>query len=152
MNDKSKIVKKTFYSSIKEKILKWADDDFYIPVFVFGTGCTVELISYLSLESSNDDMYIADRDMTSLKPDLLVIAGLINYRALENIKREYNALVGRKYVVVIGDTTQNIHGLNNYNLVDQLENHIPVDLYIHGNPPNREEIIASLNSLKDIRS
>ena len=79
-----------------------------------------------------EDAFLADRDSTSLKPDLLIISGIINYKNLRNIKREYANLVGRKYVVVIGNSDATTRHLNSYNIVNNIQEHIPVDLFIHG--------------------
>lgn len=144
-------VKKSLLSRMRDSIDQWASDDFFVPVFVTGAGSSEEVLSHLSFESSHTDAFLANRDSTSLKPDLLIISGIINYKNLENIKLEYSKLVGRKYVVVIGDSDSRTRHLNTYNIVNNIEDHLPVDLFIHGNPPARQEIIAGLNKLKGIR-
>ncbi len=144
-------IKKSFLTRIRESADQWASDDFFVPVFVTGAGSSEEILSHLSFESSHTDAFLADRDSTSLKPDLLVISGIINYKNLKNIKLEYSRLVGRKYVVVIGNSDSMTRHLNSYNIVNDIQEHIPVDLFIHGNPPSRPEIIAGLNKLKGIR-
>lgn len=142
--------KETFFQKIKRRIDEWASDDFFVPTFVLGTGMNDEVLSHLSLESIHSETFLADRDTTSLKPDLLIIVGFINYKNLKNVLTEYNKLVGRKYVVVIGPNAD-VYQLNSYNLVLNLEDYIPVDLHIAGNPPSRQEIISGLSRLKDIR-
>lgn len=144
-------VKKSFFNKIKDRLDKWASDDYFIPVFVTGTGSSEEMLGHLSFESNENDVFLADRDSTSLKADILIISGIINYKNLKNVKKEYNNLVGRKYVVVMGNALINTKQLSNYNIVENIGDHIPVDLYIHGQPPSRHEIIAALNRLKDIR-
>lgn len=144
-------IQKSLLTRMKESIDQWASDDFFVPVFVTGAGSSEEVLSHLSFESSHTDAFLADRDSTSLKPDLLVISGIINYKNLENIRLEYSKLVGRKYVVVIGNSDPSTKHLNSYNIVNDIQKHIPVDLFIYGNPPSRQEIIAGLNKLKGIR-
>jgi len=142
---------KSFFERMHDNIDQWASDDFFVPTFVVGSGSTEEILSHLSSESDQDDAFLADRDSTSLKPDVLIISGIINYKNLENIKKEYSSLVGRKYVVVIGSNSKNVKQLNTYNIIENVSDYIPVDLYIYGNPPSRQEIIAGLNTLKEIR-
>jgi NADH:ubiquinone oxidoreductase subunit B-like Fe-S oxidoreductase len=139
------------FKKLWDRIEAWANKDFYVPAFFMGTGSVSELVSYLNFESTPQDIFLADRETTSLKPDLLIISGLVNYKSLRNLKATYELLSGKKYVVILGGMTDNCYGLNDYNLVTNLDDHFPVDLVIHGNPPTREEIISGLNSLKDIR-
>lgn len=151
-SDKKEIITdKSFLQKMRVRIDQWASDDFFVPTFVCGAGSSEEILSHLSSESGNEDVFLADRDSTSLKPDLLIISGIINYKNLNNILREYSNLVGRKYVVVIGRYNKNTKQVNQYNIVENVEDYIPVDLFIHGNPPSREEIISGLNQLKEIR-
>lgn len=142
---------KSFVEKIKDKVERWASDDFFVPTFVVGANASEEVLSHLSFESSQSDVFLADRDSTSLKPDLLIISGIINYKNLNNVKNEYKKLVGRKYVVVINHLAPKLKDLNPYNIVLDINEHIPVDLIIHGNPPSREEILAGLNKLKELR-
>lgn len=143
--------KETYFQKVKRVINEWASDDFFVPAFIMGTGCSEEILSHVTVESPQSESFLADRDSISLRPDLLIISGLINFTTLELIKKEYNNLVGRKYVVIVGSHNKNIHQLNSYNIVNNLEDHIPVDLLIPGSSPSRAEIIAGLNQLKDIR-
>ena len=150
MNNK-KIDKYMTTLSWRERIGKWASQDFFVPLFFYGLGCSSELISHLSLEISKEDVYLFDRNATSLSPNLLVISGIINHKQMAKIKTMYNDLTGTKYVVVIGSQTRNPFQLNSYNIVTSIEDYIPVDLYIEGNPPTRQEIRKGLNRLREIR-
>lgn len=143
--------KENYISKIKRVVREWASDDFFVPTFVMNSGCSDQILSHLTVESIASDSFIADRDSTSLKPDLLVISGLVNYKTIELIKAEYQSLVGRKYVVMIGSSKVKMHGLNTYNVVENLEDYIPIDLRIPGVNPSRDEVIKGLNKLKEIR-
>lgn len=145
------VVKNSFFARMRDNIVHWASDNFFVPTFVTGSGTSEEVLSHLFFESSHNDVFLADRDSTSLKPDLLIISGIINHKNLENIKIEFSKLVGRKYVVVIGQSEPDARQLNSYNIIKNIQDHVPVDLFIYGNPPSRHEIISGLNSLKDIR-
>lgn len=144
-------VKENYFAKMKRVISQWASDDFFVPTFVMNSGSSDQILSHLTVESIGSDAFIADRDSTSLKPDLLIISGMVNYKSLELIKAEYNNLVGRKYVVLIGSSKSKMYKLNSYNLVENLEEHIPIDITVPGINPSREEIIKGLNKLKDIR-
>lgn len=151
MEDENLTIKMGVFGRLLQKIDQWASDDFYVPTFICASAAVDEVLSHLSYESKSSDAFLANKNDTSLKSDLLIVSGLINHKNLELIIKAYEQLVGRKYVVVIGGETLNPYGLNTYNIVTNLDEHIPVDLYIPGNPPKLIEIIKGLNKLKEIR-
>jgi NADH:ubiquinone oxidoreductase subunit B-like Fe-S oxidoreductase len=144
--------KKTYsiFEKISKKIENWAATGFHIPTILLSTGASTEIITHISSCADKADVFLSDRDHSSLPPDLLVIAGVINYKSIDRIKQEYQQLVGKKYVVQIGSAPNELL-LNGYNIVSDINNFINVDIVIPGNPPSREDIIRGLNFLKDIR-
>jgi NADH:ubiquinone oxidoreductase subunit B-like Fe-S oxidoreductase len=147
-----KIIKIGAFAKILNKVEKWAESNFFIPTFITGTSTIDELICFLNSDVEGQECLISTKESSNLPPDILFICGSINYKKLEIIKNHYYKLDGKKYVVTIGGMTKNIMEYNPYNSPGKLEDFIPVDLHIYGNPPSKLDILNGLRRLKDLRN
>ncbi len=134
------------------KLENWASSDFFIPTFITGTSCVDELICFLNSDVEGQECIVSTKESSSLAPDILFISGSVNYKKIEIIKEAYSKLSGDKYVVTIGPMAKNIMGFETYNSPGKIEDHIPVDLHIYGNPPSKLDILNGLKKLKDLRN
>jgi NADH:ubiquinone oxidoreductase subunit B-like Fe-S oxidoreductase len=152
-NDKpTKPIKKKMFSTLLDKLEKWSETNFFIPTFITGTSTVNELICFLNSDVAGQECLISSKESSNLRPDILFICGSINYKKLEIIKEHYNNLEGNKFVVTIGGMTKNIMEYNTYNSPGKLNDFIPVDLHIYGNPPSKLDILNGLRRLKDLRN
>lgn len=139
------------FAKIIKKIEKWTETDFFIPTFVTGSSLIDELICFLNSDEHDNECLISNKESSSLKPDIMFITGSVNYKKLEQIKMIYEELSGPKYVVTLGSMAKNLMGYNLYNSPGNIEDFVPVDLHIHGNPPEKQDILKGLNTLKGIK-
>ena len=151
-NTSSNIKKVSTLTNILDKIEKWAVSDFFIPTFVTGTSSVDELICFLNSDVEGQECLISTKESSNLRPDILFICGVINYKKIKMIQEQYEKLDGKKYVVTIGGMTKNIMDYNTYNSPGELDKFIPVDLHIYGNPPSKLDILNGLRRLKDLRN
>jgi NADH:ubiquinone oxidoreductase subunit B-like Fe-S oxidoreductase len=141
----------SFITRLIKRIDTWASSDYFVPCVVSASAGSGEMITHLSRESSTKDVFLADQESTSLRPDLLIINGIINYRNLESVIESYKNLSGNKYVMVIGKDVAKAYQLADYNIVNDISKYVPVDLYVPGLPPSRRDILNALNALKEMR-
>jgi NADH:ubiquinone oxidoreductase subunit B-like Fe-S oxidoreductase len=85
--------------------------------------------------------------------DILLATGPVNKQTKERLKRVFNQMADKKFVVAIGSCA--IAGgpfQNLYNIGKGIDEVIPVDIYVPGCPPRPEAIInALLMALKAIK-
>jgi len=145
-------VQSSLFPRLFNRLKEWASSDFYTQSFSCGTSHINDLMCFIDSVSLKNDCVINNKNNANLSSDLLIISGYINHKKLELIKKEYELLKGKKFVVTIGSEIKNINKMPDYNLVKDLNDFIPVDLHIHGNPPSLRDILNGLNMLKDLRS
>jgi NADH-quinone oxidoreductase subunit B len=84
--------------------------------------------------------------------DLLIISGVISYKAAENLKAIYDAMLPPKYVLSIGSCA-NCGGPFapefSYSVVPGADRLVPVDVYVPGCPPRPEAIMNGLIALQE---
>ncbi|MDD1725208.1 MAG: NADH-quinone oxidoreductase subunit B family protein [Methanospirillum sp.] len=80
--------------------------------------------------------------------DLLAVTGVVTHAMATVLKKTYEATPDPKFVIAIGDDacTGGIY-LGTYAVIGPVEEVIPVDLKILGNPPRPVEILSGILSL-----
>jgi len=86
--------------------------------------------------------------------DVLIVSGPVTLNMVNALKKTYEAIPSPKFVIALGDDACGV-GIfkDSYAVIGSVEEVIPVDIKIPGNPPTPKEIIKSLLGLmKKIRS
>lgn len=115
-------------------------------------GCDIEIVALLT------PRYDVERFGIKLEPsprhaDVLLVTGSVTQPCAERLKRIYDQMPEPKFVVAIGACACS-GGVfrGNYNVLNGVDQVIPVNAYIPGCPPKPEAIIDGvvklLNSLK----
>jgi NADH-quinone oxidoreductase B subunit len=115
-------------------------------------GCDIEVVALLT------PRYDVERFGIKLEPsprhaDVLLVTGSVTQQCAERLKRIYDQMPEPKFVVAIGACAC-AGGVfrGNYNVLNGVDQVIPVNAYIPGCPPKPEAIIDGvvklLNSLK----
>ncbi|HDQ59732.1 MAG TPA: NADH-quinone oxidoreductase subunit B [Candidatus Woesearchaeota archaeon] len=129
---------------MKNKLIKKSP---WVNIFNAGcNGCTLEIFAAMTPK------YDLERFGILWKPsprhaDILLVSGMINKHAAPRLKRIYEQMPNYKKVIAIGACS--ISGgifRDSYNYV-QVDNLIPVDMYIPGCPPRPEAIIDGILKL-----
>lgn len=141
----------TIYASTVGRMLKWAQSSslWYLPV---STGCCADEV--LSAMGSRYDLerFGCVPQVDPKQADLLIISGMVSYKAAPQLKLLYDSMLSPKYVLAIGSCA-NCGGLfgpeYSYSTVPGVDNLIPVDVYVPGCPPRPEAIMNGLIALQE---
>ena len=83
--------------------------------------------------------------------DLMIVAGTVNFKMAERLRRLYEQMPEPKYVIAMGACT--IGGgpyfKHGYHVVKGVDLVVPVDVYIPGCPPRPEALIEGIMRLQD---
>jgi NADH-quinone oxidoreductase subunit B len=140
-----------FYHSTFGKVLRWAQSRslWYIST---GSGCCGDEV--LNLVGSQYDLerFGCLPRVDPRQADLLIIGGIISYKAVPHLKRLYDLMLSPKYVMAVG-ACANSGGLFppkvSYSVVPGAAHVIPVDVYVPGCPPRPEAIMNGIIALQE---
>ena len=84
--------------------------------------------------------------------DLLIVSGVLSYKAVDELRRLYDQMLEPKYVIAVG-ACANCGGMYSppysYAVVPGVDRVIPVDVYVPGCPPRPEAIMHGLLTLQE---
>ena len=137
-----KITKTTKTAAFIERFRRWGIAHSLLPL-VYGTSCCFEPISQeVLLEISPAKNYPVEES------DLLIIGGSITYKQLPFIKDIYERMPKEKWVMALGVCSLSGGPFQSYSVVKDLNEHIPVDIFVTGCPPTRESLEQGVADLQ----
>jgi len=118
----------------------------------FGLACcAIEMMAVGASRFDLDRFGAGAFRATPRQSDLMIVAGTVNYKMAERVKRLYDQMPDPKYVIAMGACT--IGGgpyfKYGYHVVKGVDLVVPVDVYIPGCPPRPEALIEGIMRLQD---
>jgi len=132
-----------------DQLVNWGRSNSLWPL-AFATSCCG--IEFMAAASAHYDLSRFGMEGTRNSPrqaDVMVVAGTIVNKMAPLLRRVYDQMAEPKYVVAMGACAISggpfVHSYNVVNGVDQL---VPVDIYIPGCPPRPESLFYGLLQLQ----
>ena len=141
----------SFYVSTVGRALEWARSEslWYIST---GTGCCAdEVLNTMGCRYDLERLGCLPQ-VDPRQADLLIVSGLVTYKAATHLRSVYEAMLGPKYVLAVGSCA-NCGGPysyeQSYSAVSGVDRILPVDVYVPGCPPRPEAIMNGLIRLQE---
>ena len=141
----------SFYLSTVGRLLKWAQSRslWYVST---GSGCCADEV--LNTIGSRYDLerFGCVQQVDPRQADLLIVSGMVSYKAAPHLKHLYDTMLNPKYVLAIGACASCGGPFNpefSYSVVPGVDQVIPVDVYVPGCPPRPEAIMNGLIALQE---
>src|SRR4051794_36233270 len=141
----------SFYLSTVGKVLNWARSRslWYIST---GTGCCADEVLDTMGCRYDLERFGCLPQVDPRQADLLIVCGMVSYKAAPYLKNLYNSMLTPKYVLAVGSCA-NCGGPFSpefsYSVVPGVDRVIPVDVYVPGCPPRPEAIMNGLIALQE---
>ena len=139
------------YLSTVSRVLGWARAQslWYIST---GSGCCAdEVLNALGCRYDLERFGCVPQ-ADPAQADLLIISGMISYKAAPHLRALYEAMPAPRYVIAVGSCA-NCGGAfapeASYSVVPGAGQVVPVDVYVPGCPPRPEAIMNGLIALQD---
>ena len=133
-----------------ERPLTWAQRKSLWPQ-VFGIACcSLEMMDFGASRIDADRLGIFYRATPRQCDVLIVPGGPVTLKMADVVRTIYQQMPEPRYVVAMGACT--ISGgifRGSYNIIDRLDQIVPVDVYIPGCPPRPEAIAHAMLTLQD---
>jgi len=135
--------------SLFDKMGRWSQGQSIWPFPVGGGCCSLE---YSVAIGPNFDLFQTGVGLEKYSPsesDLLVLTGVITEQMLPSIKKIYDGMPSPKWVMSVGACSSSGGMFQSYNVVKDIANEIPIDVYVPGCPPAPEAIVSAFNLIKE---
>ena len=141
----------SFYFSTVGRLLKWARSRslWYVST---GTGCCADEVMNTMGCRYDIERFGCVPQVDPRQADLLIVSGIVSYKAAPHLKNFYESMLKPRYVLAIG-ACANCGGPFgpgfSYSVVPGVDQIIPVDVYVPGCPPRPEAIMNGLIALQE---
>jgi NADH-quinone oxidoreductase subunit B len=134
-----------------ESAINWARQASLWPM-TFGLACcAIEMMATGAPRYDIDRFGAGAFRATPRQADLMIVAGTVNFKMADRVRRLYNQMPDPKFVIAMGACTcgGGPYYKYGYNVVKGVDLVVPVDVYIPGCPPRPEALLEGLMRIQD---
>ena len=133
-----------------DQAIDWARASSLWPM-TFGLACCA-----IEMMATGGPRYDIDRfgagafRATPRQADLMIVAGTVNLKMAERVRRLYDLMPDPKFVIAMGACTcgGGPYYKYGYNVVKGVDLVVPVDVYVPGCPPRPEQLIEGVMAIQ----
>jgi NADH-quinone oxidoreductase subunit B len=134
-----------------DQAINWARESSLWPM-TFGLACcAIEMMAAGAPRYDIDRFGAGAFRATPRQADLMIVAGTVNLKMAERVRRLYLQMPEPKYVIAMGACTcgGGPYYKYGYNVAKGVDLVVPVDVYVPGCPPRPEALLEGLMRVQD---
>jgi NADH-quinone oxidoreductase subunit B len=140
-----------FVTTTLEQAVNWARQGSLWPM-TFGLACcAIEMMATGAGRFDLDRFGAGAFRATPRQADLMIVAGTVNFKMADRVRRLYDQMPEPKFVIAMGACTcgGGPYFKYGYNVVKGVDLVVPVDVYVPGCPPRPEALLEGLMRIQD---
>ena len=141
----------SFVVTTLDQAIDWARASSLWPM-TFGLACcAIEMMAVGGPRYDIDRFGAGAFRATPRQADLMIVAGTVNLKMAERVRRLYDLMPDPKFVIAMGACTcgGGPYYKYGYNVVKGVDLVVPVDVYVPGCPPRPEALLEGLMRVQD---
>ena len=130
-------------------IINWVRSHSVWPMPMGLACCAIEL---MGVGASKFDIARFGMEVMRFSPrqsDCMIVAGTVNYKMAQAVRRVYDQMAEPKWVVAMGACASTGGMYRSYATLQGVDRILPVDVYISGCPPRPEALLDGMMRLQD---
>lgn len=149
MGLEAKLNQDGFITTTIDAIVAWARKSSVWPMPMGISCCAIEMIA--AADPKYDIARFGSEVMrfTPRQCDLMIVAGTVTYKMAQVVRRIYDQMPDPKWVIAMGACTSSGGMYRSYNVVQGIDQFLPVDVYTAGCPPRPENLLNALMTIQD---
>jgi len=136
--------------AVSSGMVKWGQQNSVWPMQFGLACCAMELMDFgASRIDAERKGYLMFRG-TPRQCDVMIVAGWVTKSMVPRIKRLYEQMAEPKHVIAYGEcATSGGPWWQSYNIIQGIDQVLPVDVYVVGCPPKPENLFTAMMKLQD---
>ena len=147
-NSAEQIAYTTTTSHFFDKMKRWSQANQLWPFSIGTMCCGQEYGAAHQTQYGLKELGHPQQQNDPEKSDLMIIVGTVTYNLLPYLLENYNKMNSQKWVIAVGACAINGGLYTTYNVIQDINQYIPVDIYIPGCPPAPEAFISATKLIK----
>ena len=149
MGLEAKLTQDGFITTTIDSVIAWARKSSVWPMPMGISCCAIEMIA--AADPKYDIARFGSEVMrfTPRQCDLMIVAGTVTYKMAQVVRRIYDQMPDPKWVIAMGACTSSGGMYRSYNVVQGIDQFLPVDVYTAGCPPRPENLLNALMTIQE---
>ena len=148
MGLEAKLTKDGFITTTVDAVIAWARKNSVYPMPMGISCCAIEMIAAADPKYDISRFGSEVMRFTPRQCDLMIVAGTVTYKMAQVVRRIYDQMAEPKWVIAMGACTSSGGMYRSYNVVQGIDQFLPVDVYTAGCPPRPENLLNALMTIQ----
>jgi NADH-quinone oxidoreductase subunit B len=149
MGLEAKLKEEGFITSTIDAVIEWSRKNSVWPMPMGISCCAIEM---MATADPKYDMARFGSEVIRFTPrqcDLMIVAGTVTYKMAHVVRKIYDQMPDPKWVIAMGACTSSGGMYRSYNVVQGIDQFLPVDVYLAGCPPRPDNLLNALIQIQD---
>jgi NADH-quinone oxidoreductase subunit B len=149
MGLEAKLKEEGFITTTIDAVVAWSRESSVWPMPMGISCCAIEM---MATADPKYDMARFGSEVMRFTPrqcDLMIVAGTVTYKMAHVVRKIYDQMPDPKWVIAMGACTSSGGMYRSYNVVQGIDQFLPVDVYLAGCPPRPDNLLNALIQIQD---
>jgi NADH-quinone oxidoreductase subunit B len=148
MGLEAKLTRDGFFTTTVDAVVAWARKSSVWPMPMGISCCAIEMIAVADPKYDISRFGSEVMRFSPRQSDLMIVAGTVTYKMAHVVRRIYDQMPDPKWVIAMGACTSTGGMYRSYNVVQGIDQFLPVDIYTAGCPPRPENLLNALMAIQ----
>jgi NADH-quinone oxidoreductase subunit B len=149
MGLEAKLTQDNFFTTKIDALIEWSRKNSVWPMPMGISCCAIEMMAV------GDPKYDIARfgsevmRFTPRQSDMMIVAGTVTYKMSHVVRKIYDQMPDPKWVIAMGACTSSGGMYRSYNVVQGIDQFLPVDVCLAGCPPRPDNLLNALMQIQE---